>query len=295
MMSEHRLTTLRNTPLTRSQIEGLLISLDDYSTCEHALPYTIELSSPKRALSVFGTKHFTDPRDPQFNAICSIVERLKPTAFLVEVEPRVHYSQPWERRREFLATYAEITREESVKRSEVHLGLRLAYELDAYVEFPEASLREQFEWLHAAGFAKEHIFAYFIFRAISMWSMYRDTWSLEQLIEYRAAQLCAEWPWPEVDTSWPAVARTGEQIWGDLDLTNTDHFKLLVSPLVRPGAKAYSVISAIARRNTIDADLNIAERIQETLSRYERVFVLMGGSHVAVEEPAIRKIFESYQ
>lgn len=278
------------TPIADVDIESLIIPIREYSRISHPIPYRYEISTGERHLVYFGTRHFATAKDPQFDQICQCCDELHPDAVMVEVEQKLHYSQTWEYRQKFLEEFVPMLRTEAVQRGEAYLGIKLAQEHGAYVEHPELDQTEQFLKLGAEGFKKEEIFAYFIYRAISMWSMYRERWTLPELIEYRTNYLRPFWPWPEVDISWHAMKKVGESIWGDSFFDDSDRYKALVSPLIASGDSGFSVINTIAERNTMHADVNIVRRVRETVSGHRRTLVIFGASHAFMQERALRRI-----
>lgn len=55
-----------------------------------------------------------------------------------------------------------------------------------------------------------------------------------------------------------------------------------------------NILNKISRESAYFRDLHVIKVIEESLKKYDRVFVVMGGSHLVVEEPVLKYLFENY-
>jgi len=247
---------------------GKILSFAEYARIEHDTPYVLRFARGDGALLFFGTAHTYDPADPQVAQIVARWAEFRPTqAFNEGGDPPT-----------------EATVAAAVSQFGESGLVRLLARRDAVpVASIEPSLREQVRVLRASGFADEPIKLFFVLRQVPQHrertGAAMDAARLAEVLRYfteatgiagpatvdEVASACARWL--------PALRHWSEapQAWFDPVFT-------------RPPAYT-NVLSA---RASEVRDAWVVDLLAQRVGRGERVFAVMGASHVVVQEPALR-------
>lgn len=275
------------------EIAPLIMTPEEHNATGIHFPYCYEIACRNTALFYFGTRHFSDPTDRMFALIVGAVEAFKPDYLLVELEPHLYTRVPRKQRADFRDTFRGVSRERAVTKGDPYLGIKLAADLQIDVECPEPPLDELFAHLHKEGFSPQHVASFYLLRAASNYSLYKNEMSFSELITYRINMLSPLWPHSQELLSWELAYKTGVELFGSDVVDNPDALKPKISPVVTLTSPHRSVISDIAASVGTLVELTVVSRIIELTKEGKRPFVLFGASHALRHEKALRTLLRT--
>ena len=88
-----------------------------------------------------------------------------------------------------------------------------------------------------------------------------------------------------------SVGARAREIFGHFPISDHAWFQRKVDPTTATYDNEYSIINKICGVDTRFRDVHFIRQIAAGLDMFERVFVLYGGSHAAMEEQALRELF----
>lgn len=248
---------------------GQVLSYEEYARIEHDTPYVLRFDRGSGALLFFGSAHIYDPEDPQ---IADIVARWS------EFRPTLAYNEGGDPPAEPALTDA-VSRfgESGLVR---HLGVRDRIPV-ANIEPPMA---RQVEDLRAAGFSDEQIKLFFVLRQVPQHqgrtgSPMSDARAIEVLAYF--TQVTGLHGPPATPAQLAAACTRLLPPLGDWRDVPQAWFDPAVS---RPPA----FTGTASLRLSVLRDAWVVDLLAAAVHRGERVFAVMGASHVVVQEPALR-------
>lgn len=281
---------VENNESTDSTIDTLMTA-EQYSEIEHEYPYKFTVKGKKGSeLMYYGASHSGDPEDPMFDDIESTFKEFGPDIVLVEGMENLE-----ERKEERLAWLKEHSKENVVNEmGEAGFGLKLAADNDTDFMSPEPNFGEEIHSLEKQGFDRDSIFAYYMFRIVPQWHRHGDVGSLEDYLQRHIESFAKASKWGNYDYSFDHVKNIGDQMWGEhLDFDNKKLFHDATDPIPWKEKKdIQGKINEVSRASSRFRDKHTIKQIEKILETYKRPFVIFGGSHAVMQEPAIRKLME---
>jgi len=246
-----------------------IMTFDEYAKGSYSFPYIVELKIGKGALLYFGAQHNYDPKNAQVAQIEKLWKEFRPT---------VAYH-------ESIGTSLSKTVEEAVSKSgESGLVLFLA----ARNKIPALSLepnRNDEVAMMLKTYTPEQIKVFFVLRQVPQFNDRKNEQTIEEFIpiflrnvsyipglENAPPNTVTEinksclWLSPQLQ-DW----RTADRSWSD--------------PAAR---KAYT--NQIARLSSEFRDLHMVKLLIDKVKQGERVFAVVGGSHVVMQEPVLKSV-----
>jgi hypothetical protein len=272
------------TPDTLKSALQDIMTFEEYASINHSTPYTYELSNGDKSLHYFGARHTFDSDSSMLNQIKTSFERFQPDMVFIE-------GAIWtdEKAREISSMPSE---EVVAKYGEPGFTLKLALEKGIYWHCPEPSAKEFFDYLSEQGFSKDEIFTWHLLYAARHYSKKEQELSFEEYAKPYIDYIKSGTNWPDFDFSPSRALELGEQIIGrPINLRTLDsEMPDLHNPIP---SKNYSLINMIDAEWSNSRDKKIITDIAKALETNNRIFMVYGATHAVMEEPALRKLFES--
>ncbi len=278
--------------LNRSIEEGIM-TFQEYAKKEHDVPYVFELKEGSKSLTYYGAGHSHNPEDPMFVDIEQRFKAPHPQVVIVE-----GVNQLVEQKERFRSTLRGVTREGVIKKmGESAFALKLAMDSNIEVESPEPQLSEEIQYLIQTGFEKEDIFAFYLYRSANQYQRTPQTPSIEEYLQPDAEEFKAATNWENFDYSIENLKTIGHRLWGNRSALDSAEFsEERIDPVPWDEKKdEQTVVNQIAAQSSFFRDRFMVKRLQKILKEKDSVLVVFGVSHAYMQEPALRKIFESFK
>lgn len=265
MLRRHALLALASLLACR---RGRVLSYEEYARLEHPTPYVLEFARRSGALLYFGAAHTYELSDPQVERIVGLWEEFSPTiAFNEGGDPPAELS--------IAAAVSQY--------GESGLVRFLARRDEVPVASVEPPLAEQARALRAAGFEGEQILLFFALRQVPQHAAKTGTpmqeARLQEVLRYFMAETGLASPATPAELA-AACARR---------LPALRHWSEAPQEWFDPVFERPPVFTnEIARRTSDLRDAWAVRLLTARVERGERVFAVMGASHVVVQEPALR-------
>lgn len=260
------------------KITDFILKFEELDKLNPTYPYTFKLENGNKSLLYYGTKHIFNPDDPEFDEIRKQFAEFKPQLAL------------WEG-----SVDMDLSSEDNAKRKGGEAGY-LNY-LAKQAGIPTKNLDVPMEVdlnFQAEKFGKEAAFAFFCLRQMNTLSRMVDQ---GQVVNEHKVKFGLENRIKELEE---------KSEWSDFDFS-LENLKKIFKGLLQENLKLdiskwnkewlgqhyhHSVLNEIFRSSIEFRDIYTVNFIIEQFKEYDRIFVLMGGSHAYMEEPALRKWFE---
>jgi hypothetical protein len=240
-----------------------IMSYSEYAALTHEEPYVLNLQSRAGSLLYFGSRHTTNPANAQIDSIVTLWHAFKPTVALAESRKARRGSM-----NAGVKTFGESA-----------VPVSLAREADIPVYTFEPPLESEIAAV-LSSWSRERLLLFYILRSYTARAVPRRTdGQARELIRDRG-----EWPGLEgtipslsaMDSIW-RVQIPGGPAWRDLPWQAT----------WPTGSESWlNEISAAVNRVR---DQYMVAVIADLVARGERVFAVVGSSHVVMQEPALRE------
>ncbi|MEK7515040.1 MAG: hypothetical protein AAB608_01505 [Patescibacteria group bacterium] len=237
-------------------------------------PYTFKIENDRQSLFYFGANHSRDPSDPQY----PILKEYWNT-FLKTTEGRERIVLVEGRLRTLLKD-----EEAAIKGgSEGGFITLLAHEANVAVACPDLSDEELVERL--SDIPREETLLYWF---LTFMNNFQRQASPKPHFATSAEAWCERQKprkiWQGIEVSFSRMKELYEKIIGKAfdESENVNNF-------INPN-KTETKINAVARAQSNLRDLNIASEIERYWHEGRSIFVVFGGGHLIIEEPALRKV-----
>jgi hypothetical protein len=244
-----------------------IMTYDEYAKGNYSFPYIVELKIGKGALFYFGSRHIFDSKDVQIAQIQKLWKEFRPTA--------AYY--------ESTGTSLSKTVEEAVSTSGEPGLVRFLATRDKVPYFSLEPNRKDEVALMLETFTPEQIKVFFVLRQVPQ---FIDRKSGEKIEDFMTTFLRNVSYIPGLENALPNT------------ITELDKACLWLSPQLKDwrtadrswsdpvATKAYT--NQLARLSSEFRDLHMVKLLIERAKQGERVFAVVGGSHVVMQEPALK-------
>lgn len=274
-----------------TKIESILSSImttEEYSKIEHDRPYIFELKSGSKELYYFGSPHMSDPSNPLFKEIEAAFNKANPDIVFVEgINIRGDKTKFNERVR-------STSHEEAINMmGESGLTLKLGVDKGIDWESPEPTDEDLYNDLLSKGFTKDEVFAWDVFHILPQYNRQLKHDGFKQYVSGFIDRFRKATNWENFDYSYERAIRLGEEIFGEnIDVENDTKALDRVDPIPWEDKKDnQTVLNRISAVSGLFRDRKIVKDILEAFDTHDRVFVVYGASHAAMQKPAFRKAF----
>ncbi|MEX0930498.1 MAG: hypothetical protein WDZ79_02340 [Candidatus Paceibacterota bacterium] len=281
-----------NTQENNKEMESVLdciMTAEEYSQIEHETPYIFELKAGDKELHYFGSYHSFNPEDALFSEIEQAFNKSNPDIVFVEgISSRGDVEKCTEKVKEGF-------REEII----AHMGesgftLKLAAEKGVEWQSPEPPDKDLYDYLQEQGFSKDEIFAWEVFQILPQYNRQMDKQSFKEYVSRFIESFERNTNWEEFDYSCEYAIELGEQILGKkIDVEDEPNATDYIDPIPWEKKKDnQTVLNSISEAASRFRDRKIVSDLVEALKTHKKVFVVYGASHAAMQEPALKRLFE---
>ncbi len=251
-----------------------ILKFNEYNKLKTSFPHKIHFKNKNKELLYLGVNHTFDPENPLFDQIKKEFNKFKPKIALWEGHPEI-----------------DIPSEKRAKEcGEATYLIYLAEKAHIPNETLEASLKDDI-YYQFTKFSKDEVFAFFILRGMNTLKDSKPNTSEKDIVNWinkRIKNFESTYVWDNYDFSISNLKKIFKEITSkNLDFNLHNWEKETISPNYNS-----SVLNEIFRSSIEFRDIYTIKVIQEKISNYDRVFVIMGGIHSYTQEPALKKVFE---
>ncbi len=272
--------------------ESILASImtaDEYSETRHDTPYIFELKAQEKTLHYFGTRHTRDPQDPLFVQIETAFNEAKPDIVFIEgihVQSDMHA---------FNECVKMASREEIIDRmGESGFTLKLALEKGIIWHSPEPSDKDLFNYLLEQGFSKDQIFSWEVLHILPQYGRQMHKGGFKTYVAHFIERFKETTCWNDFDYSYEHAIQLGEKIIGrPIDVENEPRATDLIDPIPWTGKKeSQTILNRIGEASSHFRDRKIVTDILDAYTNHDRLFIVYGATHAAMQEPALKMAFK---
>jgi hypothetical protein len=247
--------------------------------------YDFSISTPEKTISYIGTSHSFDPNDPFFADLEAKFILQHPTSVFIEgvVVPNARKKEMFD----YLRT--QMTREQAIQEGgEALFTLWLAakhehpeHEIAAYC--PEPDFNSEITAVETAGFSREDILAYHIYRLVQQFIASGGNPDRSSFVTYLNRHIepftrIPGWDGTEIEQLTTKIADT-------VDFSDPNKYIDLSDPIPWEG-KEMTATNKVAAATNRFRDINIVNTITQLSDRNS--LVVYGKTHAIMQEPALR-------
>jgi hypothetical protein len=262
--------------MNNKEIESLLYSYDDWKSVAKKWPYCFEVEKNGQSLYYFGASHSHDSNNEQFPVLREFwgkfLEKTGGKDAVVFVEGGLRKLDKDE--------------ETTVKRNgEGGLITWLSQNRNIQRFCPEPNRTEEMEAL-LEKFTKEEIAYYYFARSVHSWHRLNPKPDFEKYISTYLKRDKDESKWEGFDFSLENMKKNHKNLFGTDFNENEENFLYRnINPTLEN-----SVINKVARACSTYRNVHVVSEILKFWKEGKNIFIVFGGSHAALQEPALRKL-----
>ena len=257
-----------------------ILTYEQYSKIRHKIPYTLVLGTGSNLLYYFGERHSFNPADEQWveekEFWKDFLDKTKDTKRIVFIEGGIRPHEESEEQSIFkhggmgLATY--LAKQESIK----------TYSPEPNEKYERDELGKEF--------SKEEIQYYYFARVVHQWGRKQEPKpDFEKYINQYLQGDKKESGWIDFDFSLEAMKKIHTSLFKTaFDENDTDFFYNVVNPVVPK-----TIVNKVSAMSSSIRDKYIVGEIKKYISNGYSIFAQYGCSHLVMQEPALRELFES--
>ena len=258
-----------------------ILTYKQYSTIKHKTPYTLLLNSGPNYLYYFGERHLFKPIDAQWDELKifwnDFLEKTKGQKRIVFTEGGI---RPVE----------ETEEDAIVKHGGMGLVTYLANKENIERHSPEPDEKYERAELEKT-FSRDMIQYYYFARLVLQWGKKNDP--KPDFNEYMTVYLendKKESGWDDYDFSLDNMKKIHSDLFSsNFDENDTNFFYDVSNPVV-----IKSEINKVSAASSVIRDEYIVGEIQKYINDGYSIFAEYGCSHVVMQEPALRELFEPF-
>lgn len=246
------------------------MTFEEYKNIEHSVPYVLHLKDKSGAeLLYYGARHSYDPSDPMFDEMTARFQVFQPKIAFVEggVVPTVADRNEMIRQdgeRGFLCFLCHL-HSVPVGNLEPPFDKELKYLLTLYTQ--------------------EQLFLFYCVRQILQYRHMQSRPSFEEYMGSFAEGMAQRLNLKVATAVLPFLHTLYQQVF-DQELV----WEAMTDEVVHPFVYK-SITNEIARQNSYFRDASHVTKLFEAMQAHNRVFAVVGASHVVMQEPLLRQIF----
>jgi len=265
-----------------------IMTFEEYENRHHETPYVYELEDGEKKLTYFGAEHSRDPENPQFKRLEQEFRKIQPQLIFVE---------GIEDMEGFIKKELENIKESEIaavigKYGEKGLAIKLAIKAGVEFQSPEPNEEEQVANLLEQGFSQEDIFAHYVYFNAEQYQ-YHGGEPSEEILESIIKKFKADFDWTDFDFSLGHLKQIWQRLWPDRADPLDFNFSRLDPVKREANLGTWTVVNEINSQRNIFRDQFMMEKIKQALENVNRLFIVYGASHAYMQEPALRKLFET--
>lgn len=256
-----------------------ILTYEEYSKIRHDTPYTLSLRSGENFLYYFGERHLFKPIDPQWDKLKTFWnEFLNKT----KGQKRIVFTEGG------LRPVEESEEQAIIKHGGMGLTTFLAHQEKIGIHSPEPDEKYERSELEK-DFPRDIIQYYYFARVVLQWGRKNDP--KPDFVEYITRYLNndkKESAWDAYDFSLDNMRRIHKELFNqEFDEHDTQFFYDVSNPVVTK-----SEVNKVSASSSIIRDEYIVSEIQKFIHDGYSIFAEYGCSHVVMQEPVLRELFE---
>jgi hypothetical protein len=254
---------LDGVPGIEPALSAPIMTYDEYAAIEHTEPYVLRIHGRSGRLLYFGARHTTDPADPQIDSIIRLWQEFQPTVALAEARKARRGSLDGG-----VKWFGESAAPVSLARN---AGIPV-YTFEPPLELETRTLLRS--W------SKERLLMFYVLRSYTArGAARRSDGQARELIGERGG-------WNGLDRAIRSVAHM-DSIW-QVEFPSGPGWRELPWQATWPtGTETW--LNRVSADVSRFRDQYMVALITTLLERGERVFAVVGSSHVVMQEPALRE------
>lgn len=256
-----------------------LLTYEQYSKTRHETPYTLVLQSGQNFLYYFGEKHSFDPADTQWATEKKFwndfINATQNTKRIVFIEGGIR-------------PYEESEEQSIIKHGGMGFATFLAHQEGIVIHSPEPNEKYERDELEKT-FSREEIQYYYFARVVHQWGRKQEPKpDFEEYINRYLQRDQQESGWNDFDFSLEAMEEIHHNLFqAEFNKHDTSFFYSVVNPVVPK-----TVINNVSAMSSNIRDSYIINEIKKHIADGYSIFAQYGCSHVVMQEPALRELFE---
>ena len=253
---------------TAQEKDASIMTFDEYAKVRHGYPYIVELQIGKGALLYFGAQHTFDPKHAQIAQIEKLWKEFRPTVAYYESS----------------GTSLSKTVEEAVSKSGEPGLVRFLAARDKISAFSLEPSKTDEVAMMLKTYTPEQIKVFFVLRQVPQ---FRERKTDETIESFMTTFLGNVARIPGLESAPNTVAELGEScLWLSPQLKDWRTADRSWSDPV--ATQAYT--NQIARLSSEFRDLHMVKLLIDEVKQGKRVFAVVGGSHVVMQERALKAV-----
>jgi hypothetical protein len=254
---------LETYPGVRPAVDAPVMTYAEYNDLEHAQPYVLEIDAGAGALLYFGSSHTTNPADAQIDSIRRLWNAFRPTLALAEARKSGRRSVDGA-----IRTFGESAAPVFLAKE---AGIPV-YTLEPPLELEIATMLR--EW------SRERLLIFYVLRSYTARAVARRSdGQARELIRDRGK-------WPGLEGTMRSVADM-DSIWRR-EMPDGPDWRTLPWESTWPNRNDTWLNALSAGLNRVRDQYMLAV-IADLVRKGERVFAVVGSSHVVMQETALRE------
>ena len=270
-----------------------IMTAEQYAELEdHDEPYRYELKAGDKELVYLGVAHSANPEAESFKTIKQDIETIHPDLVMIEGRSGIN-GIPQEKLKEVADNYS--SNNDAIKRhGESAFTAKVAIENGIRVNSPEPPDSEKIKYILEQGISKEAVFAEAIVTLLHQYHWLEEKPALEEYLEQYRASFENETKWEGFDLSFDHYKELHKKFTGkEFDINDKETIERLNDPIPWEGRK-YTEVNKVAALSSEFRDRYMVEQIQKEFEKVDKIYVVFGASHAVMQEPALRKLMDSY-
>ena len=253
---------------TAQEKDASIMTFDEYAKVRHGYPYIVELQIGKGALLYFGAQHTFDPKHAQIAQIEKLWKEFRPTVAYYESS----------------GTSLSKTVEEAVSKSGEPGLVRFLAARDKISAFSLEPSKTDEVAMMLKTYTPEQIKVFFVLRQVPQ---FRERKTDETIESFMTTFLGNVARIPGLESAPNTVAELDKSsLWLSPQLKDWRTADRSWSDPV--ASQAYT--NQIARLSSEFRDLHMVKLLIDKVKQGERVFAVVGGSHVVMQERALKAV-----
>lgn len=274
------------------QLEESLMTFEEYAEKEHDTPYVFETEHGNKKITYFGAAHSANLESPMFEQIREKFDEIKPQMVFVEGITNLK-----NRKQEIIEWLRSINEAEAIRQmGETGFISKLAIKTGTNFDSPEPNPKEEIKSLENHGFSREEIFAYYAYRQQVHYFRVKEedrNIPVEEYLSKYIQNFQKNTNWKNFNYSFNHLKEIGKKIWGEQgDIKKNYHSRVNPVPS-EVKRRNWRRVNEVAQQSSYFRDKYIIHRIEETMKKYDRLFIVYGASHAVMQEPALRRMLEN--
>lgn len=280
----------------RTQLKKLnILNKDEYKLLHHSknhkLAKTVKFSNleSNKSLTYIGCNHLRK-WDKQHDLIKKIIEKEKFDLVIVETDASLNTNL--EKVKETVNKHYNLGGLNRLVETAGESRLAIYLSLQKNIPFIaiEPTIKEKTDYLLKAGYKKEDIFATMAGVRLNMYSRIKDKPKLDDYLFQYLNIYKEQTNWENFDYSTDFLLNTLSKLWkSDIEINNPLFFK---DKLLNQDSK---YLTNRIQKDLIESrDLHLFKKIQRLANQYNNILCIYGNYHLAVQEKALKELYDSF-